>query len=220
MVVSTGFGMPVLVLAAHTGIGIWIFSPVPAFYFCVVNTIEMVVVVISIKRFEVQDVRPVKGQYHVNVTAVWESIPRELNRNVLKFLSAKELVGLKSVCMNKSAAKSEKGLLFDAIREPLDKIIEECGFESFPNTFKLKVKNCVCLGGALGPVGYAVNTTKRCMQIVLDEDVFKAGADIKSGRNMGTVHVCPYVKEVTGELRGNWVDACWVAAGIQILMSL
>jgi hypothetical protein len=39
------------------------------------------------------------------------------------------------------------------------------------------------------------------MQIVQDEDVFKVGADIKLGRNMGTVHVCPYVREVSGDLR-------------------
>jgi hypothetical protein len=36
------------------------------------------------------------------------------------------------------------------------------------------------------------------VQIVQDEDVFKAGAN---------VHVCPYVGKVTGELRGKWVDA-------------
>ncbi len=50
------------------------------------------------------------------------------------------------------------------------------------------------------------------MQIVQDEDVFKAGADIKIGRNMGTVYVCPYVGEVTGELRGERVDAHQVSA--------
>jgi hypothetical protein len=50
--------------------------------------------------------------------------------------------------------------------------------------------------------------------------MFKAGAKIKFGRNMGTVHVCPYIGEVTGELWGNWVDARQVAAGIQILMNL
>jgi hypothetical protein len=78
----------------------------------------MVLVVIPIKRFEVQDVRPIEGQYHVNVTAIWGLIPRELNRNVLKFLSAKELVGFKSVYKNaKSTVESEKGLRFDAIRE-------------------------------------------------------------------------------------------------------
>ena len=97
---------------------------------------------------------------------------------------------------------SEQGLLFDVIREQLDKIIEECGFESVPNAFKFKVKNCVHLGGAFGLVGYVVNTTKRCLQIVQDEDVFKVGADIKFGRNMGTVHVHPYVRELTKELRG------------------
>jgi hypothetical protein len=57
------------------------------------------------------------------------------------------------------------------------------------------------------------------MQIIQGEDMFKAGADINFDRNMGTVHVCPYVGEVTGELRGNWVDARTVAAGIQILMN-
>jgi hypothetical protein len=35
-----------------------------------VSAIEMVIVVIPIKCFEVQDVRPVKGQYHVNTTAI------------------------------------------------------------------------------------------------------------------------------------------------------
>ncbi len=117
----------------------------------------MVAIVIPIKRFEVQDVRPVEGQYHLNATAIWELIPGECNGNVLKFLSTMELVGLKSVCKNAIiAAESEKGLLFDAIREQLDMIIE-------PNAFKFKVKNCIRLGGALGPVGRVVNTTKRCM---------------------------------------------------------
>ncbi len=127
----------------------------------------------------------------MNATAIWELISRELNGNVLKFLSAKELVRFKSICKNaKSSIKSENGLLFDAIREQLDKIIEECGFESVPDAFKFKVKNHVCLGGALGPVDYDVNTTKGWVQIVHDEEVFKVGADIKFGRNMGTVDVC------------------------------
>jgi hypothetical protein len=91
MGVSIGFGMPVPVLAAHTGIGSWIFSPVTVSHFYGVNAIEMVAVIIPIKRFEVQGVRPVEGPYHVNATAICELIPRELNGNVLKFLSAKEL---------------------------------------------------------------------------------------------------------------------------------
>jgi hypothetical protein len=70
-----------------------------------------------------------------------------------------------------------------------------------------KVKNRICLGGLPSAVGYVLNTTKRCTQIIHDENVFKAGADVKFGRNMGTLHVCPYAKEVTGELRGDWVDA-------------
>jgi hypothetical protein len=110
MGVSTGFGMPVPVLVAHTGIGIWIFSPVTVSHFCGVNTIEMVAVIIPIKHSEFKDVMPVKGRYHVNVTAIWELIPKELNGNVLKFLSTRELVVLQSVCKNaKSTIESEKG---------------------------------------------------------------------------------------------------------------
>jgi hypothetical protein len=45
-----------------------------------VIAIEMGLIVIPIKRFEVQGVRPVKGQYHVNVTVIWGSIPGELNK--------------------------------------------------------------------------------------------------------------------------------------------
>ncbi len=111
-------------------------------------------------------------------------------------------------------------MLFDAIREQLGTIIEECGFESVPDALKFKFKNHVRLGGFLSAVSYIVNTTKRCVQIIHNGDMFKARADIKFGRNMGTVHVRPYVGEVTGELRGNWVDARRVAAGIQILMNL
>jgi hypothetical protein len=121
MGVSNGFGLPIPILAAHTGIGIWIFSPVTVSHFCCVNAIEMVTIDIPIKCFEVQDVRPIEGQYHVNTTVIWESIPRELNGNVLKFLSARKPVRLKSVCKNaKSIVKSEKGLLFNAIREQLE----------------------------------------------------------------------------------------------------
>ncbi len=93
---------------------------------CSVSAIEMVLIVIPKEHFEVQDMRPIEGQYYVNVTAIWGSIPREINGNVLKFLRAKELVRFKSICKNaKSAVKSEKGLLFDVIREQLGKIIEE-----------------------------------------------------------------------------------------------
>jgi hypothetical protein len=55
-VMGAGFGMPVPVLAAHTGIGIWMFSPVTVSHFHGVNAIEMVAAVIPIKRFEVQDI--------------------------------------------------------------------------------------------------------------------------------------------------------------------
>jgi hypothetical protein len=48
----------------------------------------------------------------------------------------------------------------------------------------------------------------------------KVGANIKIGRNMVAVHVCPYLEEVTKELKGKWVDACLVAVVIQSLMNI
>jgi hypothetical protein len=54
-----------------------------------VSAIEIVLIVIPIKHFEVQDMRPIKGQYHLNATAMWGLIPGELNRNVLKLLRTK-----------------------------------------------------------------------------------------------------------------------------------
>ena len=78
---------------------------------------------------------------------------------------------------------------------------------SVPNAFKFKVKNHIRLGGFPCGVGYIVNTTKRCVRFIHDEDIFKAGVNIKFGGSMGTVHVRPFVGEVTRELRGNWVDS-------------
>jgi hypothetical protein len=40
-----------------------------------ISAIEMVLIIILIKCFEVQDVRPVKGRYHVNATAIWDHFP-------------------------------------------------------------------------------------------------------------------------------------------------
>ena len=103
-------------------------------------------VVILLRHYGQLDVRPVEGQYHVNTTSIWELIPRELNGNILKFFSAKEVVRFKMGCKNaKSAVESEKGLLFDAIRMRLDMIIDEHGLESVPNAFNFKVKNCIRL---------------------------------------------------------------------------
>ena len=57
-----------------------------------INTGSGMLVINPLRHFGVPDVRPVEGQYHVNTTAIWESILGELNGNILKFLSAKELV--------------------------------------------------------------------------------------------------------------------------------
>jgi hypothetical protein len=101
-------------------------------------------------------------------TAIWESIPGELNGNILKFFSAKELVRFKMVCKNaKSAVESEKGLLFDAIRARLDMIIDKHGLGSVPNAFNFKVKNHIPLKAFPRVVGYIVKTTQRCEMCAL-----------------------------------------------------
>jgi hypothetical protein len=41
---------------------------------------------------KVQGVRPIKGQYQVSVTAIRELITGEINGNILKILSGKELI--------------------------------------------------------------------------------------------------------------------------------
>ncbi len=69
--------------------------------------------------FEVQNMRPVKGQYlQVSATAIWLLVPGEPNGNILKFLSGKELIGFKLVSKStKSGIEGEKGLIFNAIGE-------------------------------------------------------------------------------------------------------
>ncbi len=209
---STSFGVPVL--TAHTGIGIWKFSPVAVSHFYGVMSIDMVAIIIPIECFEVQDMRTVKGHHQ-------EIDPWGTQQKCHKVSQRKGASWIQKYCKNiKSAVKSEKGLLFDAIRERLNKIIQENRFEIVPNAFKFKVKNCVCLCGLPSAVGYVVGTSKKCLQIFHDEDMSKAEVNIKFGRNMGIVHVCQNVREVTGELRGNWVDAHQVAAGIRLLMNL
>jgi hypothetical protein len=59
--------------------------------------------------FKVQTVRPAKGQYQVNTTAIWESVLGEVNGNILKFLSLKELFRFKEISKSaKTAVESEK----------------------------------------------------------------------------------------------------------------
>jgi hypothetical protein len=114
------------------------------------------------------------------------------------------------VCKNaKSAVESEKGLLFGAIRVRLDMIIDKHGLKSVPNAFNFKVKNRIRLPAFPCVVGYIVKTTQRCVCSFLVEDIFKAGVNIKTVQNLGTVHACPYVGEVTTKFRGgDWVDSC------------
>jgi hypothetical protein len=92
-------------------------------------------------------VRPDEGQYHVNVAAIWLLVPGELNGNILKLFSGKELIGFKSVSMSaKRAIKSEKGLIFNTIRKQLEEIIKEGQFRSVHDEHKFKVKNQVKCG--------------------------------------------------------------------------
>jgi hypothetical protein len=97
--------------------------------------------------FEVQNLRPDNSQYDVSVTGMWLSVPGELNENVLKFLSGKELIRFKSVSKSaKSAYESKRGKIFNRIGEQLDKIIKDRQLRSVPNENKFKVKNWLKFG--------------------------------------------------------------------------
>jgi hypothetical protein len=67
--------------------------------------------------FEVQNMRPFKGQYHMSAMVIWSLVPGELNGNILKFLSVRT-IRFKLVSKRaKSAVKGEKGLIFIMIGE-------------------------------------------------------------------------------------------------------
>jgi hypothetical protein len=87
-----------------------------------------------------QNVRLDEGQYDVGRTAIWLSVPGELNGDILKFLSKKALIGFKSVSKStKSAVKIEKGKIYTTIGEQLNEIIENCQLRSVPNEHKFRV---------------------------------------------------------------------------------
>jgi hypothetical protein len=68
--------------------------------------------------FKVQNMRPAKGQYQVSMTEIWESVPGEVNGDILEFLNGKELFQFKAVSKSaNSIVESEKGLIFNAIEE-------------------------------------------------------------------------------------------------------
>ncbi len=76
--------------------------------------------------FEVEDVRLAEGQGQdqMSQAVIWKMLPREINTNVLKFLSGKELGTFKVISKGaESSVKIIKVLLFDAIREQLDDIL-------------------------------------------------------------------------------------------------
>jgi hypothetical protein len=129
--------------------------------------------------------------------AIWELVPREIYGNILKFLSGKDLTGFKAVSKsNKSAIKSEKGLIFDAIREQLKEIIMDHQLRSVPNKQKLKLKNQVRNQGHWSKTGYVVKTANKFLCIICDGGVFKVEANIEKARRLGLEHVRPYVSEV------------------------
>jgi hypothetical protein len=146
--------------------------------------------------FKVQNVRPAQGQYQVSSTAIWELVTREVNGNILRFLSKKELFRFKAVSKSiKSIVKSEKELVFNAIWEQLGEVIKDQKLRSVPNKHKFKLKNRVKIQGQWGITGYVVRTTKSDASLICEEDVFKTDVIIWIGKTPWIVHVCPYIGE-------------------------
>ncbi len=123
----------------------------------------------------------------MSATVNWLPVPGDLNGNILKFLSGKELIGFKSVSKStKSAVENEKGKIFDKIGNRLNKIIEDHQLRSVPNEHKFKIKNQVKFGPQ-DEVGYIVKTTKKHVFVVFDGDAFKVGVDIERAKNFGYI---------------------------------
>jgi hypothetical protein len=85
--------------------------------------------------FEVKDVRPDENQGQANSVAIFGSrcpggvsIPKELNQNILQFLTGKDLLRFARVSpVIHRVVKMNTALLFDAIRERINEFVDPNG---------------------------------------------------------------------------------------------
>jgi len=149
--------------------------------------------------FEVEDVRPHESEGQANLVIFvlrGISIPGELNQNILKFLTGKDLLRVAKVSKTvERVIRKCKALLFDAIHEQIDEFVDQNGRQQV-NLHGFKKKNCVRVCG--------INVTPKYVYFVRLKKIFERHPDIVRVKNTGgVVHMHPYIGNVV-EVVQHW----------------
>ena len=149
--------------------------------------------------FEVEDVRPHESEGQANLTIFvlrGISIPGGLNIYIVKFLTGKDLLRAAKVSKTiERVTRKCKALLFDAIHEQIDELVNQNGRQQV-NLHRFKKKNCVCVCGINGVRinGYCMRVTPKYIYFVCSKNIFERHHDIDRVKNTGgVVRVHPYI---------------------------
>ena len=159
--------------------------------------------------FEVKDDRPHESEGQANLVIFvlgGISIPGELNQNILKFLTGKDLLRVATISKTvERVVRKCKALLFDAILERIDEFADQKRRQQV-NLHGCKKKNCVRVCGINGVWidGYCVRVTPKYAHFVHSKNIFERHPDIDRVKNTGgVVHMRPYIRNVV-EVVQHW----------------
>jgi hypothetical protein len=162
--------------------------------------------------FEVEDVRPDENQGQANSVAILGSrtpggvsIPKELNQNILQFLTGKDLLRFARVSpVIHRVVKMNKALLFDAIHERIDELADvnrgrQVNLQRFRKFNRVRID-----GNGNWIDGYCVRVTPKHVYFVCLHKIFDRDPTVERVRSAwGVVHVRPYIRNVV-EVVQNW----------------
>ena len=166
--------------------------------------------------FEVEDVRPsedelewISDKIFVS-TAGGISIPKELNRNILQFLTGKDLLRFEMVSKKaEMIVEYCHALTYDALHERIGNLLNELNINWSRrhvqvNEHKFKAGNRVHIHGQGGVNGYCVRVTPKYVFYVCEIDIFKHRPTIhRVGNDDGVAHVRPYYGGIVENVQ-NW----------------
>jgi hypothetical protein len=155
----------------------------------------------------VKDVRPSEDELQWILdeifvsTADGVSIPKELNQNILQFLTWKELLRFE-MASKKAEMIAEHchahAFMYDAIHEQINDLLNELNIDRSRwwdqlNEHKFKVGNRVRVHGGGGDNGYCVRVTPKFVFFISKPDIFKHRPFIcRVGDDEGVMHARPY----------------------------
>jgi hypothetical protein len=153
--------------------------------------------------FEVKDIRPGEDELLGVTVEIFEStaggltIPKELNRKILQYLSGKYLLQF-SMASKKAEMIVEHchALMYDAIHERIEDLLEELkssrGWKQGQvNEHKFRVGNCVRVRGVHN--GYVVRVTPKFVFFVTKPDIFRSQPYVRRiGNDDGVIPMRPY----------------------------